>query len=326
MSHSSPRAPEIQSDATALAWATLHALGVGSSRVACVAAAGGPEAVCRALLTHPGSAPSSLLRAVFGAERAAAWSAGPPLEGHVLRAWWAALRAHLRGGGRIWSPGPPEGRDRLARAPGAPLCAYGRGPDPRGSPARRIAVVGTRLPSPGGEACAVRLGADLGARGVWVISGGARGIDLAAHRGCLAVGGPTLAVLGEPLPGEGAELPARLHALGNGLGSLCPFGPWVAPARHLFAARNRWLVALTDAVVVVEAAPRSGTWHTIRAARRLGVPILAVSTAYDPYLSATPQRLLREGLARPCSDAASLLRALEAFPAPPLPLFPARSG
>lgn len=313
--------PSNDPDALALAWALLHAAGVGSTRLSMVAAAGGPQTLCRTLFAQASPPPMPLLRALLGPARAAAWAAGTPHGVATLRGWIAALRAHLAAGGRIWTPGPPEGRDRLARAPGAPLCAYGRGPDLRGAPGLRVAVVGTRLPSPGGVHHAESLGAALGRGGAWVLSGGARGIDLAAHRGCLAAGGNTLALLGEPLApttpaagrGPGGALPARLSALGERLATLSPFGPWVTPARHLFAARNRWLVALADAVVVVEAAPRSGTSHTIEAALRLGVPLFAVAAVHDAYLSATPQRLVREGLAQPCSDAASILSALAAM-------------
>ena len=125
---------------------------------------------------------------------------------------------------------------------------------------------------------ASELATDLAARGWAVVSGGAYGIDAAAHRGALAGGGVTIAALAFGVdvayPRGHADLFARLRAGGGVLVS--EFPPGATPTKPRFLLRNRIIAALTRGTVVVEAAHRSGALNTAAAARRLGRPVLVV--------------------------------------------------
>lgn len=140
-----------------------------------------------------------------------------------------------------------------------------------------VAIVGSRQGSAYGLRVAERLGADLGARGVTVVSGLARGIDTAAHRGTLGAGGRTVAVLGSGVdvvyPPENRRLAAELAAAGAVI-SQFPMG--TAPLAHHFPARNRVIAGLALGTVVVEAAARSGALITARLAGELGREVYAV--------------------------------------------------
>jgi DNA processing protein len=147
-----------------------------------------------------------------------------------------------------------------------------------------VAVVGSRRAHPDAAAFARSLGASLASAGAVVVSGGALGIDAAAHAGALEAGGRTWCVAGtgcdECFPYEHASLYARI---GDGPGAMIwPFAP-AAPARAgSFIARNRVLVALSDAVVVVQAGLHSGALHAAACARRQERPLWVVPTA--PWL------------------------------------------
>jgi DNA processing protein len=140
-----------------------------------------------------------------------------------------------------------------------------------------MAIVGSRQASAYGLRMAEELGADLGARGVTVVSGLARGIDTAAHRGALAESGRTIAVLGSGVdrvyPPENRRLAAQILESGA-LVSQFPMG--TPPLPHHFPARNRVIAGLTVGTVVVEAAERSGALITARCAGELGREVYAV--------------------------------------------------
>ncbi len=140
-----------------------------------------------------------------------------------------------------------------------------------------MAIVGARRGTAYGLRIADRLAADLGARGVTVVSGLARGVDTAAHRGALAAGGRTIAVLGSGVdvvyPPENRQLAADVAAAGAVV-SQFPMG--TAPLPHHFPARNRVIAGLTLGTVVVEAADRSGALITARLAGELGREVYAV--------------------------------------------------
>lgn len=172
----------------------------------------------------------------------------------------------------------------------------------------RVAVVGTRSPTPYGELQAARLAAFLARQGVAVVSGLARGIDGLAHRAALDAGGATLAVLGSgvdrPWPaGELAERMAREGCL------LSEFPPGQAPRRHHFPWRNRIIAGLASVVVVVEAAHASGSLITARWAVDQGRAVFAIPGRVDQPLSRGCHRLLREG-AELLESPADLLPAL----------------
>lgn len=174
------------------------------------------------------------------------------------------------------------------------LRTRGRWPPPEGP---RVAVVGSRRPSPYGEAVAERLASDLAAAGAVVISGLALGVDAAAHRGALAGGGCTVAVLGTGVdvvyPAANAELAARIVAQGGALVS--QFADGTAPQRGHFPRRNWTIAALSDLVVVVEAAEGSGALITAEAALAMDLDVMAVPGSVFSPLSVGCHQLLRDG-------------------------------
>ena len=152
---------------------------------------------------------------------------------------------------------------------------YVRGAVPSDGPA--VAIVGARSASAEGMARATRIARHLAERHVHVVSGGALGIDGAAHRGALAGRGTTTVVLGNGLdiayPARHAPLFRDVLATGGGLAGLQPDG--VQPRPGMFPQRNPLIAALADAVLVIEADVRSGSLSTAAAAQRIGRVVAA---------------------------------------------------
>lgn len=154
-----------------------------------------------------------------------------------------------------------------------------------------VAIVGARAASRRAVEQAHALAQQLAAQGVIVVSGGALGVDAAAHRGALAApGGLTVAVLGT---GVDVAYPVRNRALFEAIAAgrgalLSPFPPGTPPVRWQFPRRNRVIAALVHGVVVVEAQARSGALSTARAAHRLGRRVMACpgSPGCDALLAA----------------------------------------
>src|SRR5256886_390188 len=192
-------------------------------------------------------------------------SSSPPVS-----ASWPASRRH-RAARMSRTSSEDAGGDRWVQAH---LRARGRWPPPEGP---RVAMVGSRRPSPYGEAVAEQLGLELARAGVVVVSGLALGIDAAAHRGALNAGGVTVAVMGTGVdviyPAGNGALADAILAAGGALVSQFPAGP--APRRHNFPARNYTMAALSDVVVVVEAAEGSGALITAEAALDLHIEVMA---------------------------------------------------
>jgi DNA processing protein len=140
-----------------------------------------------------------------------------------------------------------------------------------------VAIVGARAASRSGMDRAHTLARHLVGAGAQIISGGALGIDGAAHRGSLDGGGTTTVVLGSgvdvPYPERHAPLFDRIVAQGGALVSMFPCG--MQPRRCTFVARNPLIAALADLVIVVEAEVRSGSMSTARAAREQGRALAA---------------------------------------------------
>jgi DNA processing protein len=159
-----------------------------------------------------------------------------------------------------------------------------------------VAVVGSRQPTPYGVEMATRLGADLARRGVTVVSGLARGIDIAAHRGALRAGGRTIAVLGSGpdivYPREHAADADAIAARGA---LVSPFEPGVPPRREHFPARNRLIAGLSLGVVVVEAAEKSGSLITAGMAGDLGREVMAVPGRVTSDKSRGTHGLIKDG-------------------------------
>ncbi|MBU4566500.1 MAG: DNA-processing protein DprA [Desulfarculus sp.] len=159
-----------------------------------------------------------------------------------------------------------------------------------------IAVVGSRAMSPYGRRLAGELGRDVARRGVSLVSGLARGVDAAAHTGCLEAGGHTVGVLGCGLdvayPREHRELIARMAAQGAVVSEF-PLGTQPAPAH--FPVRNRVISGLSRAVVVVEAGLKSGSLITARHALEQGREVFAVPGPVGSATSAGSNQLIKEG-------------------------------
>jgi len=160
-----------------------------------------------------------------------------------------------------------------------------------------IAVVGTRHPSPYGTGIAEMLARDLAARGMLIVSGMARGIDSAAHKGALAAGKPTVAVWGTGAdviyPKENKKLAEAILATGGAIVSELPLGTFPAPQN--FPRRNRILSGVSVGVLVVEASENSGTRVTARCAADQGRDVFAVPGNVTSKQSWTPNTLIKQG-------------------------------
>jgi len=237
-----------------------------------------------------------------GAVRAAAIDAGLP-EGVgaaiALDLASGGFREELRGLARIRArfavPGDPDYPAILHEITGPPIGLYLMG-EPLSSLWPAVAIVGTRAPTARGPNIARRLAAGLAAAGVTVVSGLARGIDTAAHRGALEAGGTTVAVLGTGLdlvyPPENDALAAEI-ADGGALVTEFPLGS--GPRASAFPRRNRIISGLSAGVIVVEAGERSGALITAARALEQGREVFAVPGPIDEEQSRGPNGLLRDG-------------------------------
>lgn len=174
-----------------------------------------------------------------------------------------------------------------------------------------VAVVGTRHPSPASSKFAHDLARDLASANVAVLSGGAEGIDTAAHQGALAAGGTTLVVapaaFDRPFPEKNRALFERIVTSGGGY--LTSFAPGTPATRAQFFERNAYLAALCDALVVVHTRIRGGARNAAKAARTLSRPVFAVPMSpWEPDAAGGVVEL-RLG-ARPVTSARDLLKLL----------------
>ena len=162
-----------------------------------------------------------------------------------------------------------------------------------------IAVVGTRHPTPYGIGMAERLACDLAARGLVIISGMARGVDTAAHRGALSGHGRTMAVWGTGIdvtyPKENQKLSEQILDSGGAIISEFPLGTFPAPQN--FPIRNRIISGLSIGVLVLEAGEYSGTRVTARCALEQGREVYAVPGNVTNKLSWGPNTLIKQGAA-----------------------------
>ncbi|MFG2440931.1 DNA-processing protein DprA [Streptomyces sp. NPDC048508] len=257
-----------------------------------------------------------------GAREAVRWlSGGEGQPRGMTDSRWAGLRARAEradpegdlgrareAGVRFVCPGDSEWPAQLDDlGDGRPLGLWVRGLSSlRIWALRSVAVVGARACTEYGAHMAATLGAGLAERGWVVVSGGAYGVDGAAHRGALGAGGATVAVLAcgvdRPYPRGHTQLISRIAEQGLVIGELPP-GDHPTPSR--FILRNRVIAALTRGTVVVEAAYRSGALVTARAAQRLGRFTMGVPGPATSSLSAGVHELLR-GEAVLVTDAAEV--------------------
>jgi len=197
---------------------------------------------------------------------------------------------------------------RLADLPEPPFALYVRGELPRGA---AVSIVGTRYPSTRARAYARSLARELAAAGVAVLSGGAFGIDAAAHRGALDAGGVTVVVAPSgwhrPSPKRHRTLYRRAVRTGGAYVSLIPSRAPATPATYF--PRNAVLAALAHVVVVVESPVRSGARNTARVARQLRRPLYVCAAPPWHELGHGCVQEIRLG-ARPLISVRDILRQL----------------
>jgi DNA processing protein len=190
----------------------------------------------------------------------------------------------------------PQYPSRLKEIYDPPLILYVRG-DAELLTKPGIAMVGTRHPTPYGSGMAERLAWDLAAQGLVIISGMARGVDTASHRGAIAAKGKTVAVFGTGVdviyPKENSRLSEQILALGGALISEFPLGTFAAPQN--FPIRNRILSGMSIGVLVVEAAEYSGTRITARLALEQNRDVFAVPGNVTNKNSWGPNTLIKQG-------------------------------
>ncbi|SPL97536.1 Rossmann fold nucleotide-binding protein Smf possibly involved in DNA uptake [[Actinomadura] parvosata subsp. kistnae] len=230
----------------------------------------------------------------------------PPNLTSALNAWYtrlaaanpaADIEAGQRSGARLIIPGSPEWPtqlDQLGRSRPLGLWVHGNA-DLRFSCLKSVAVVGARAATSYGSHIAAEFGVGLSESGWIVVSGGAFGVDGAAHKGALAADAPTVVVLAcgvdVSYPSAHESLFAEIREKGV-LISECP--PGVHPTRARFLIRNRLIAALSRGTVVVEAAIRSGALNTATHALSLNRHLGAVPGPVTSAMSAGCHRLLRE--------------------------------
>jgi len=199
-------------------------------------------------------------------------------------------------GARIISLSDPEYPSRLKEIYDPPVILFVKGSvEVLAQPG--IAMVGTRHPTAYGSGMAERLSIDLAARSLVIISGLARGIDTASHRGAIAAKGKTVAVLGTGIdvmyPKENTRLTEQIIALGGALITEFPVG--TSPAPQNFPIRNRIISGMSIGVLVVEAAEYSGTRITSRCALEQNRDVYAVPGNVTNKSSWGPNTLIKQG-------------------------------
>lgn len=174
-----------------------------------------------------------------------------------------------------------------------------------------VSVIGARDVSPEGARRAARVARELARHGVVVTSGLAKGVDSAAHRGALEVGGATIAVIGTPLdkvyPAENAALQEEIwreHLL------VSQFRPGTRTFPSDFPKRNRLMAALTDASIIVEASDTSGTLHQAKECVRLGRWLFIMRSVVEDDRLSWPARFLTEPKVRVLAEPGDVLSAL----------------
>jgi DNA processing protein len=190
-----------------------------------------------------------------------------------------------------------DGDEPIERDTFPPHALWLRGPLPLEATARSVAIVGARASTGYGEHVASELAYRLARQGMTIISGGAYGIDAAAHRGAMTAGGATIATLASgvdhPYPSGNSCLFEEIAETGL---LISEWPPGAAPHRVRFLIRNRVIAALSRGTIMVEAAARSGARQTLRRARQLGRVAMAVPGPVTSAMSVgCHEELRREG-------------------------------
>lgn len=284
----------------------------------------------RQLMAHFGPDPAAILKAsrqellavagigIDTAEAIASWERSVDLQGE--------LRRISESGVHVLTQEDPEYPPLLREIYDPPMVLYVRG---RLLPADRngVALVGSRLTTPYGQDVARKLAYQLAFTGVTVVSGGARGIDTAAHQGALSAKGRTIAVLGTGInlvfPPENAGLYERIAEHGAVITQF----PFNRPAdKQSFPIRNRIVAGMSQGTVVVEANLASGALITANFANEYGRHVFAVPGRIDSPRSRGCHELIKQG-AKLCEGAEDILSEFEyLFPPTNRPESPATTG
>jgi len=241
----------------------------------------------------------------------------------------ADIAAACRDGIRLVCPGDPQWPERLDELGAVrPYALWLRGRVDLPSACRRsVSMVGSRAATGYGAHVAGEIAADLGEQGWTIVSGGAYGIDAAAHRGAQVVEAITIAVLAcgvdYPYPAGHAGLFADIAAAGL---VISEWPPGRHPARLRFLVRNRVIAALTCGTVVVEAGERSGALNTARHAAELGRPLMAVPGPVTSRQSAGCHRIIRDWGATCVTCAADIIEMVSPLGIADSPEAPAPAG
>jgi DNA processing protein len=272
--------------AAQLAWLALAlAPGLGSRRILhAVEQVGSPEQILVLPLTalEALNFPASAVQAI--------------VEGRALRAAEEEFKKASREGAAILTYAEEAYPDRLKQIFDPPPVLWVRG-DAQLLARYSIAVVGTRHPTPYGAGMAEVLSRDLSLRGLIILSGMARGIDTAAHKGALAANAPTIAVWGTGIdviyPKENKKLAEQILLGGGAIVSELPLGTFPAPQN--FPRRNRLLSGMSIGVLVVEAGEHSGTRVTARCALEQNRDVFAVPGNVTTKNAWGPNTLIKQG-------------------------------
>ena len=281
-----PEAAVTQATTSTLDWLALSLTpGLGPTRARkLVEHFGSPETVFHASLTELEAA---AIQAVSAQSIATGKSAELARE-ELARAADAGIT--------VLSVSDPFYPRRLKEIYDPPIILYVRG-DAEQLNKPGIAMVGTRHPTPYGSGMAERLACDLAAQGLVIISGMARGVDTASHRGAISAKAKTIAVFGTGVdviyPKENSRLSEQILSFGGALISEFPLGTFAAPQN--FPIRNRILSGMSIGVLVVEAAEYSGTRITARLALEQNRDVFAVPGNVTNKNSWGPNTLIKQG-------------------------------
>ncbi len=269
-----------------MAWVALSLTpGMGPTRIArAIAYLGNAERVFRASLTELEAAgmPAASAQFVF--------------DGRALAAAEDEQKRVLEAGGKLVTQEDDDYPERLREIYDPPTVLWVRG-DVRLLNRPGIGVVGTRHPSPYGAGMAQMLSRDLAGRRLVILSGMARGVDTAAHKGALEAGGKTVAIWGTGIdviyPKENKKLAEQILAGGGAIVSEYPMGTFPAPQN--FPIRNRLISGISVGVLVVEAAEHSGTRITARCALEQNRDVYAVPGNVTNKNAWGPNTLIKQG-------------------------------
>lgn len=198
---------------------------------------------------------------------------------------------------------------RLFKIIKSPIVFFGRHNSSLIESGPHVAIVGSRQACEQGLRLSRNLSANLAQNKINIISGGALGVDREAHRGALEKNGTTCVV-----SGVACNLLDKANLFKNydqkNLVIIYPFGPFFPQGKYMFVERNKFVVALADALIIIQGCEGSGTLHTARFARELKIPVYALPGALDNPRSWVPNRLLQSGHAKALVDFDQIVEAL----------------